>query len=359
MIASLVNSVPFPCRAQTVSPYTLLAASNASLFDQPNYAHANDAFWETIDSEGWRTCNLGYSVYTRRLPRLTHTFLILHGLKITGRWKSKGRTEGLSVVLPEEKIESYVAGLLAEFARTQGQAEELTQQRVRSMLTENVHEIRSMNTSLYHIGYELQEKLQYDEKIKLALAKNVVALSELISDRIELADLTVSNVLTARPSNKGVTVYKKFDKMARCYNAYAKKRQITINIVGDSRTQVREVEHMDMIPLVVIDNAVKYSPDRSDVEVSFQEDDTHVHCAVASFGPKIEPEESDEIFSRERRGVHAVNSGKSGTGIGLFFLKQLLTPIRGAVSVHQDNAQVVVGRQSYYRTTFRISLERS
>jgi signal transduction histidine kinase len=343
---------------QTIKPYAVVAVSENPLFDQPNYGRANAAFWETIDSEGWRKCNAGFSVYVKKIPGCENTFLILHGLKIAGWWKSQGKTEGLSIVLTAEKVEQYVARLLRDFSRTQEQNEESTQQRVRSILTENVHEIRSMNTSLYHIGYELQEKLQYEEKIKLALAKNVVALSELISARIELADLTVTNTLSARASTGRVTIYKKFDKIGRCYNAYAKKRQITITMAGDSRAMVREVEHMDMIPLLVIDNAVKYSPDGKEIEVSFQETDSHIHCDVASLGPRIEPDEREAIFQRERRGVHAVSSGRSGTGIGLYFLRQLLAPIRGIVTVHQADAGVVLGRQSYYRTIFRISLER-
>ena len=355
----LFSTIPFPFRVQTSSPYAVKIDSRGALFDVPDYRKANDHFWENLSSEGWRTCNAGFAVLVRKLPVATNHFLVLHGLKVKPFWVKRGGTNGISIVLDSSRVDAYANHFISEFARHGLAIDEHIQSRTRALAKENVHEIRSMNTSLYHAGYELQNLVQYDQH-QHALAKNIVALSELISARIELADITTANLV--KPAIKHATpliVYRKFDKITKCYIAYAAKRKITITLNGDSRSQTRGIEHFEMIPLIVIDNAVKYSPDNKEVEVNFKEDDKFIFVDVKSLGPKIELQEMQSIFERDVRGTHAINSGKSGNGIGLYFARHLLDSINGVISVAQNPSPVSFQAKPFYTTTFSLRFEKT
>lgn len=357
-IENLFSTIPFPYRVQTANPYDLKSHSKGTLFDEPDYHHANDAFWESIDSEGWRTCRAGFAVFTKRLPDESNRFLILHGLKVKPFWTQRGGTLGTSIVLSQEKIESYTSHFVSELVRFARMANQEADQRTKSLATENVHEIRSMNTSLYHAGFELQEQLLYDKQ-RLPLAKNVVALSELISARIELTDLTTSNLEeSGNLLNTPIPVYRKFDKIIKCYIAYAAKREITFSLNGDSRGKTRGIDHFEMIPLIVIDNAVKYSPNKHTIEVKFEEDEKSIFVDIKSLGPKIEPHEMKSIFERETRGENAIKSGQSGSGIGLYFARKLLNTIGAKISVSQDPLPTVLQPRKFYYTAFSLEFEK-
>lgn len=357
-IDNLFSTLPLPFRVQTSVPYSLQFESPGLLFDQPDYRNLNDSFWESIDSEGWRTCRAGFAVLVKRLPGDSPRFLVLHGLKVKPFWTQRGGTSGVSIVLDVARVESYVDQFLGELVRLSTRIDQEVDSRTRALVTENVHEIRSMNTSLYHAGFELQEQLLYDKQ-KLALAKNVVALSELVSARIELADLAATSL--EEPIVQFTTpipVYKKFDKIVKCYIAYAAKREIALTIDGDSRSQTKGIEQFEMIPLIVIDNAVKYSPNKRHIDISIRENEKCIDVNVASLGPKIEPHEQQSIFDREFRGVHAVKSGQSGSGIGLYFARRLLNSIGATISIAQESNPIAAQGKQFYLTTFSLKFEK-
>lgn len=341
-IERLFKSIPFPYRVQTIAPYSLQFESTGSLFDQPNYRNLNKHFWESITSEGWSTCPAGFAVLAKKLPDNDNKLLIFHGLKVKPFWTQRGGTDGLSVVLDATRMNSYAANFLKEYETIRKELSKEIHSKTQELSTEGVHEIRSMNTSLYHIGFELQEMLLY-EKQKLALAKNIVALSELISARIELFDLTASGIDTLPASAAAYTpVYKKFDKIIRCYIAYAAKREISFTLNGDSRGQAKGIDHFEMIPLIVIDNAVKYSPNGQSIRINFSEDDEHINVEVTSYGPKIKDDEKTSIFEREFRGEHAIKNGQAGSGIGLYFARRMLENIGASIIVKQENNPIKV-----------------
>ncbi|MGI3164659.1 sensor histidine kinase [Pseudooceanicola sp. 200-1SW] len=70
----------------------------------------------------------------------------------------------------------------------------------------------------------------------------------------------------------------------------------------------------------LIDNAVKYSPPSSPVEVSLFQQEGRVACAVADRGPGLTEEEAARLFARFQRGEDAP---ASGTGIGLWLAQRL------------------------------------
>jgi two-component system, OmpR family, phosphate regulon sensor histidine kinase PhoR len=83
----------------------------------------------------------------------------------------------------------------------------------------------------------------------------------------------------------------------------------------------------------LLDNAIKYSPEKTRVEVSARADGKDVEIRVSDHGPGIEKKHLDRIFERFYRVDSARSRALGGTGLGLAIVKHIALAHRGSVSV--------------------------
>ena len=74
----------------------------------------------------------------------------------------------------------------------------------------------------------------------------------------------------------------------------------------------------------VIDNALRYSPRGSAIDVKFGEDEDGAYVQVTDDGPGIPPELIPCVFEPMVRADSARNGGTGGTGLGLTIAARLL-----------------------------------
>lgn len=86
----------------------------------------------------------------------------------------------------------------------------------------------------------------------------------------------------------------------------------------------------------LLDNAVKYSPEPSPIEVRLDRQDEAVVIAVRDRGIGVPVHERDVIFGNFQRGEQARVRGIKGTGIGLAMVAQIVKAHGGRVEVHSD-----------------------
>lgn len=89
----------------------------------------------------------------------------------------------------------------------------------------------------------------------------------------------------------------------------------------------------------LLDNAVKYSPKPSPIEVGVGNRDGQVFIAVRDHGLGIPPHEQTKVFSRFYRGEDAGTRGIKGTGIGLAMVDQIVKAHRGRIDVDSNPGQ--------------------
>ncbi len=83
----------------------------------------------------------------------------------------------------------------------------------------------------------------------------------------------------------------------------------------------------------IIDNALKYTPDRGQVYIQAGREQGHFQgIAISDTGPGIPPQDLEHIFERHYRGVQ-VESEIPGTGLGLAIAKELIEQMQGEIQV--------------------------
>jgi signal transduction histidine kinase len=90
-------------------------------------------------------------------------------------------------------------------------------------------------------------------------------------------------------------------------------------------------DYLKQLFLILLDNALKYSPDGGVVRVSGGTDDTTVSISVADAGIGIHPEDLERIFDRFYRGSNARSA--EGTGLGLAIARHIAEQHRGSITV--------------------------
>ncbi len=83
----------------------------------------------------------------------------------------------------------------------------------------------------------------------------------------------------------------------------------------------------------LLTNAVKYSPQRTEVTVAVSKDQGFVRIAVRDQGIGMDPKEVKQIFQKFYRTKKAEESGEAGTGIGLSIVQQIVEQHGGQIEV--------------------------
>lgn len=120
------------------------------------------------------------------------------------------------------------------------------------------------------------------------------------------------------------------------YESVLRNRSITLRETGSSYASIMaNPDAVNVIPHALVDNAIKYSPNHSELVVDWSETSESISMSVSSFGPKIDADERDHIFDLFYRGRAAVAASSDGTGFGLGLASHVASHIGAAIAVKQ------------------------
>ena len=218
-----------------------------------------------------------------------------------------------------------------------------------------VHDLRRLSTSIYHAAEEARSAHYAGETAVLRdRLESILAAHGMLKLRTDVLDFA------RNPSGEHqvvpVKVFKKVDKVVRSFRPVAEKKNIQLNIKGPSTGTCLGPDVFEIIPYLVIDNAIKYSPSNASVEVSCYDTNNTVEVVIVSIGPKILPQEVAKVFEKGFRSQAARNGQKSGTGTGLFLAKNLVQQFRGRIWVEVCTKDIETSAEIANEVSFCISL---
>lgn len=118
------------------------------------------------------------------------------------------------------------------------------------------------------------------------------------------------------------------------------------DLPADSEIQIYQ-GHLEQLLIILIDNAVKYSTNRKQINVAAGVNKNEVEIVVQDFGEGIAKSEQAKIFNRFYRVDKARTRERGGNGLGLAIAQKLVTSYHGQISVDS-----VLGQGSQFKMIF-------
>jgi signal transduction histidine kinase len=163
-------------------------------------------------------------------------------------------------------------------------------------------------------------------------------LNHFISSILELSRID-SNRLRPNLESKDINVLieRSIDLLAP--SARAKKIQLSTSL--DPLFPIRfDVSLISKVINNIIDNAIKYSPLDSDIQISSKEvslpSGAYVEIAVRDHGIGLTQSERENLFTRFYRAKNDTTARTSGTGLGLYLTKYFVEAHQGFVTVESE-----------------------
>ncbi|GER86965.1 hypothetical protein KDW_11270 [Dictyobacter vulcani] len=102
------------------------------------------------------------------------------------------------------------------------------------------------------------------------------------------------------------------------------ERHITFEVPAEPVCINADADRLTQVMTNLISNALKYSPERSTVDVKLQAEATHVLISVQDHGRGIAKDQQQQIFETFYRTPDAQSSSKRGLGLGLAITKDIV-----------------------------------
>jgi two-component system, OmpR family, phosphate regulon sensor histidine kinase PhoR len=115
----------------------------------------------------------------------------------------------------------------------------------------------------------------------------------------------------------------------------ANKRSISIELSAPLKTLhvIGDKSGLQQVFINLINNAIKFSPKGSVVEVDVQRTEYQTHISITDHGLGIPPEAMPHLFQRFYRAKNVTIAEIPGSGIGLYIVKSIIESLGGKISV--------------------------
>lgn len=207
-----------------------------------------------------------------------------------------------------------------------------------------LHEIRAAISSLLKTSEDWVYSFpgeSVDDKLSAAPdeVRRIYQTCQVIVSLLQLTDIIANPSAAQYGQPSPLSVYKLFDLLVKVFESRAADRQLGLQMVGSSFNRPRVYRSFGVIPLVLIDNAIKYAKLGSEVRIAVNDrPGGRVSVSITSQGEPIPNTERDRLF---QRGFRATGTPGHGSGLGLYVAdvvaKANLCPI-------QYSPRVVKGR---------------
>lgn len=187
------------------------------------------------------------------------------------------------------------------------------------------HELRTPLTTVYARLQLVERRLARNEVDPAALKKDVGLVRQaadrlrtLIDRLLDVSRLRAGRLRLVRETTDVATIVESVASML----GETSGRQIRVRAPDSPETYEMAVDGVRLEEVIVnlIDNAVKYSPHGSPIDVELRSTPEAVRIAVRDQGPGIQPEERSRIFEP----FHRTSNAAPGVGLGLHIAREIV-----------------------------------
>lgn len=201
------------------------------------------------------------------------------------------------------------------------------------------HELK---TPLTAMKTEIEVSLR-DKKLDLKGSKEILGSNLEEISKLELLSSALLNL--AKYQNETHKEYKRIilnDVLAEAHNKTAslsEKKNIQVNLssLGGEINILGDKTSLVELFVILLDNAIKYSPKKSDIDISTYLKDSKPVVSIKDAGYGIKASDIPHIFDRFYRADYSRNKERaSGYGLGLSIAKRIVDLHQGQISVKSE-----------------------
>lgn len=166
-----------------------------------------------------------------------------------------------------------------------------------------------------------------------------------IKDEINtMSDLTGKLLQFARFDNNRIKIEKQVFNLSNlgkevCHNfsqtAQGKNIKVVFNSVEEININADKLLIKQLL-YILLDNAVKYSPQNSEVKCNINKDENKIYIQISDNGIGIAKEEQEQIFERFFRSDKARSRNNEGLGLGLSMALMIAEQHQGDIKVESE-----------------------
>lgn len=200
--------------------------------------------------------------------------------------------------------------------------ESVNREKLRREFTSNVsHELKTPLTSISGFAEILKSGDTPDEMVidfSNSIYDEAQRLISLVSDIMKISELDEKAVVYDK---ENVDLYALSLEVAERLRAAADKKNIKINVIGDTAEVIGVRKILDEMIYNLCDNAVKYNKENGIVDIIVNSADSKVKLIVRDTGIGIPTAQQSRVFERFYRVDKARSKAIGGTGLGLAIVK--------------------------------------
>lgn len=273
---------------------------------------------------GHNICEFGLSFYPFKIGDDTGLFV---GLIVTDKNSKVGgeRRKALRKNWVEhDAVEAFherlkdISSAVTEFGNFQTQVSLSVLHEIRSSVGVVLHNCEKLIQS--SPGADLTEKIENAD----TELRNLFQSISLLREQLDLTDVIANPDSITYGRRHRSLLSGLFFKMIKLFEGRASKRGIRIQFHADSDTYFDVYNSFQLVPLILLDNAIKYSYSNKIIYVNIGRAGSFVEIAVSSFGDVVPVIFRDRIFDRFVRGPEAHKQAAEGMGLGLFIARQIV-----------------------------------
>lgn len=271
---------------------------------------------------GESRCPEGLSYYTYDIGDSTVTFYGVlgakanHGDKILKKL-SKGRG------YPKDIADHWIEKLSNYIYAIEAQIEE-----AKSEVLHYFHDAVKWANQIHISAEKIVEKgkgQNFPEKLDNSTSeiKSLFKAANMLVDSFKLTSIYFNPESAKYGEAQSCEIYKLFDKVqAIIFHAEGKKYNKRFKLKGESYRRISVYDSFPIIPLCLIQNAVKYSK-TPEIEINIEDTKVGVDVSIISVGPYLDEKELVDIFKKGFRGKYARRLHHDGLGIGLYVAQKV------------------------------------
>jgi two-component system sensor histidine kinase KdpD len=208
-----------------------------------------------------------------------------------------------------------------------------TEQLRSSLLSSVSHDLR---TPLAVVAGASSSLLESGDSLSAETRREL--LESIVKESDRLARLVENLLQMTRLSSGGVAVAKEWHPVEEVIGSALRRldralheRRIDVHLPEATPLGFFDALLVEQVLINLLDNAIKYSPDNSPIEVRVTGGDAGLVLEVADRGRGLAPEDLGQLFEKFYRG-RAARADRRGTGLGLAICKAVVEAHGGTIS---------------------------